>query len=123
MRHHDRAGRLSRVGRVIAMIEADPGAKHTLLNLAAHANYSPYHFLRVYQSIKGETIGATIRRARLKHAATLLASAPLSIVAVALDAGYESPQAFARAFRGFSGTTPSAYRRQSKTKICPPDAH
>ena len=51
-----------RVARVIAHIVAHPLAAHRLEDLAAIAHFSPFHFHRVYSSIAGETVAATVRR-------------------------------------------------------------
>jgi len=62
----------NRVARVIAHIVAHPLAAHRLEDLAAIAHFSPFHFHRVYSSIAGETVAATVRRVRLALATRLL---------------------------------------------------
>jgi AraC family transcriptional regulator len=101
-----------RVARVVAAIVADPMAEHRLENLARLAHFSPYHFHRVYSSIAGETVAATIRRVRLTLASRLLEGVRQSITRVALSVGYDSPQAFTRAFSQFAGQSPRAFQEQ-----------
>jgi len=100
-----------RVARVIAHIVAHPLAEHRLQDLAAVAHFSPYHFHRVYSSIAGETVAATVRRVRLALATRLVEQGRQSITQVALEVGYESPQAFTRAFGQFTGQSPRAFQR------------
>ena len=100
-----------RVARVIAHIVAHPLAEHRLEDLAAVAHFSPFHFHRVYSSIAGETVAATVRRVRLALATRLLEQGGQSITQVALDVGYDSPQAFTRAFGQFTGQSPRAFQR------------
>lgn len=101
-----------RVARIVAVIVADPMAAHRLEDLARMAHFSPYHFHRVYSSVAGETVAATVRRVRLALATRLLENGAENITQVALAAGYDSPQAFTRAFGQFTGQSPSEFKRQ-----------
>jgi AraC family transcriptional regulator len=56
----------------------------------------------------------TVQRLRLAQAAYRLTDAADSVTAVALNAGYDSPQAFARAFRGFTGVSPSEFKARQR---------
>jgi AraC family transcriptional regulator len=102
----------ARVARVVAAILEDPAADHRLEDLAALAHFSPFHFHRIYQSVTGETVAATIRRVRLAQAAQRVGRGGRPITEVALDAGYDSPQAFTRAFRQFTGESPRGFQRK-----------
>ncbi|WP_197326278.1 AraC family transcriptional regulator [Ralstonia solanacearum] len=104
-----------RIARVVEAILADPGAPHTVESLAAVAHLSPYHFHRIYRALTGESIAATVQRVRLARAAHRLTGAGEPVSAVALDVGYDSPQAFARAFRGFAGVSPSAFHARQQS--------
>ncbi|KQW57125.1 AraC family transcriptional regulator [Variovorax sp. Root411] len=106
-----------RVSRVVAAIVADPMAEHRLEDLARLANFSPFHFHRVYHGIAGETVAATVRRVRLALATHLLTRSDESITQVALAVGYESPQAFTRAFGQFAGQAPREFQRQMREAI------
>jgi AraC family transcriptional regulator len=106
-----------RVSRVVAAIVADPMAEHRLEDLARLANFSPFHFHRVYHSIAGETVAATVRRVRLALATRLLTRGDQSITQVGLAVGYESPQAFTRAFGQFTGQSPRVFQQQMREAI------
>ncbi len=101
-----------RVARIVAVIVADPMAAHRLEDLARVANFSPYHFHRVYSSITGETVASTVRRVRLALATRLLENGAESVTQVALSVGYDSPQAFTRAFGQFTGQSPKEFQGQ-----------
>lgn len=109
-----------RIARVIEAILLDPGAPHTLDSLASVAHLSPYHFHRVYRAIAGESVVETVQRLRLAQAAQRLTDAAGTVTAVAHDAGYDSPQAFARAFRGFTGVTPSEFKARQRRLAASP---
>jgi len=80
-------------------------------DLAARAYLSRFHFDRLAAAALGEPPGAFRRRLLLERAAHRLASTADPVIEVALDAGYGSPEAFARAFGRAYGAAPSAYRR------------
>jgi AraC family transcriptional regulator len=103
-----------RIARVVEAILLEPGAPHTLESLAALAHLSPYHFHRIYRALTGESVVETVQRLRLAQAAQRLTDACAQVTAVAHDAGYHSPQAFARAFRGFTGVSPSEFRARQR---------
>jgi AraC family transcriptional regulator len=81
-------------------------------DLAAQAFLSRFHFDRLVAAALGEPPGAFRRRLLLERAAHRLASTRDRVIEIALDAGYGSPEAFARAFGRAYGTAPSEYRRR-----------
>ncbi len=86
--------------------------------LAAAVHSSPYHFHRIFSGITGETVRGYARRLRLERAAhRLVTDGKNDILAVALDAGYDSHEAFSRAFKRHFGTTPSAFRAAGKDHL------
>jgi AraC family transcriptional regulator len=78
--------------------------------LARVAHFSPYHFHRIFTGLVGETVNEYVRRLRLESAAVALKTTRRSVLEVALDAGYDTHEAFTRAFRQHFGVTPSQYR-------------
>jgi AraC family transcriptional regulator len=58
----------------------------------------------------GVPVHQYVQLVRMKRATQQLAFRDASVIAVALDAGYETPEAFARAFKQRTGQTPSAFR-------------
>ena len=77
---------------------------------AAEANCSTFHFLRMFEVVTGVTVGEYVRRRRLSRAALELSEGEARITDLALRFGYESPDAFARAFKREFGITPSEAR-------------
>ncbi|MFJ3054898.1 GyrI-like domain-containing protein [Herbaspirillum sp. NPDC087042] len=101
-----------RMARVVALLVADPMAQHRLEDLAAAAAFSPFHFHRLYHSLMGETVTETLRRLRLAQASSYLSQGRGSVTEIALACGYDSPQAFSRAFQRFAGHSPRAFQRR-----------
>jgi AraC family transcriptional regulator len=102
-----------RIDRAVALLEQAINGGEELpdpARLAEAAHLSPFHFHRVYRALTGETPGNTALRLRLLRALRLLADPEQPVTDAALAVGYETPQAFARAFRQTFGDTPSALR-------------
>lgn len=60
----------------------------------------------------GEGVGAYIRRLSLQRAARRISYSGDPITRIALESGYDSPEAFSRAFRAAFGVSPSRYRKE-----------
>lgn len=102
---------LARIHRVMDHIEAHLGEPMTLEALAGVACFSPFHFHRIFSANAGESLSRFILRLRLERAANqLLAQRDKSVTAVALDCGFGSSAAFARAFRTAFGASASEWR-------------
>lgn len=72
---------------------------------------SEYHFRRMFSFLAGMPLGEYIRRRRLTVAAVLLKQGGIKVIDLALQLGYESPDAFAKAFTAMHGISPSAARK------------
>jgi len=102
-----------RIERVIATLAQSLEQERELPStamLASVAHFSPFHFMRVYRALAGESLGATVQRLRLVRAAHLLGESAAPISEIAGRVGFETPQAFARAFRQHFGVAPSDAR-------------
>src|SRR6202521_1916357 len=100
-----------RLNRVLDHISAHLADNLTLEELAQVANFSPYHFHRLFSAWMGETLGDYLRRRRLERSAhALLADRRETVLAIALDCGFASGEVFARAFRQHFGMTPTTWR-------------
>jgi AraC family transcriptional regulator len=84
--------------------------------LAARLFLSRFHFSRIVSAALGEAPGAFRRRILLERAAHRLVTTSDAVIDVGLDAGYASPDAFARAFHRAHGNSPSGYRRSAPSR-------
>lgn len=91
----------ARMNRVVDHIQCHLAEPLDLERLAAVACFSPFHFHRLFHAWMGETLQVFVHRVRLERAAQLLVFDRLkSISDAALDCGFSSASAFARAFKG-----------------------
>jgi AraC-like DNA-binding protein len=81
---------------------------------AAEAGLSPFHFLRLFARVLGVTPHQYLVRARLRHAARLLAGGARSVTEVALDVGFADLSNFVRTFHRAAGVSPRRFRRAAQ---------
>ncbi len=106
-----------RLNRVLTFIDRHRGEELTLDRLAGVACLSPYHFHRIFRAMVGEPLGQHVQRVRLETAVVQLQTSDRSVLEIALDAGYESAAAFARAFEQRFGVPPSQCRREHRFEL------
>ena len=103
--------------RVLEHIDRHLDERLELEALARVANFSSFHFHRLFTAWMGETIGEYLRRRRIEVGALRLAAQPrVPVLQVALSVGFASAEAFARAFKARFGETPSSWRSAEHRK-------
>jgi AraC family transcriptional regulator len=101
----------ARINRVLDYIDRHIDQELTLDELANVANFSRFHFHRIFKAMVGETLSRFIQRLRIERAAAQLTGNPQkTITEIALDCGFSGSAAFSRAFRDFFGMSPSEWR-------------
>jgi len=99
--------------RVMRHIDSNLASPLELVELATVANFSAFHFHRLFAAWTGERVGDYVRRRRLEVAAVRLVTQPSStVLEVALSVGFASSEAFSRSFKLHFGQSPSVWRRQ-----------
>jgi len=88
-----------------------------LPDISAHANLSPYHFLRVYKQVYGETPHEFLTRLRIERAKMLLARGSHNVTETCFEVGFSSLGSFSSLFAGRVGLSPSEYRRYARSGI------
>lgn len=105
--------------RVLVHIQQHLDQALALDDLAAVASFSPYHFHRIFTGMVGESVYRHVRRLRLERAAQRLKHSDQSVTQIAFDAGFETHEAFARAFRAMFGRPPTEFRSEHQPIPCP----
>ena len=104
----------SRVLRAMIYMDEHLDEPCSLERLAGVACLSPFHFHRIFARYTGETPNRHFLRRRLERAARRLSGSLDRIVDIALDTGYESHNAFSKAFRQWTGIPPSRFRDEGR---------
>ena len=97
------------------------GRPVSLPDVAAQANLSPYHFLRVYKQAYGETPHEFLTRLRIERAKTLLGRGSHNVTEACFEVGFSSLGSFSALFAHRVGLSPSEYRRYARSTISVPD--
>ncbi|MEK1939986.1 MAG: AraC family transcriptional regulator, partial [Pseudomonas sp.] len=107
-----------RFNAVLAYIEANLDGDLSVKALSQVASFSAFHFHRQFSAFVGVTVSRYVQLMRLRRAAhRLVARADYSVLSAALDAGFESPEAFSRAFRRAFGLSPSAFKKAPNWQV------
>jgi AraC family transcriptional regulator len=100
------------LARALARIDANLFDPLTLAELAGAAGLSPFHFSRLFAAAMGESVIGYVRRRRLVEAARRLRQPdPPRLIDLALDCGFQSQEAFTRAFKRAFHMTPARFQR------------
>ncbi|MGE5365426.1 MAG: AraC family transcriptional regulator [Bacteroidota bacterium] len=108
-----------RINRVIDYVETHLDEELNAGMLADIANFSRFHFQRIFKSFTGESLYQFIQRVRLEKAAGLLiGNTSKSVTEIALECGFSGSATFARAFKDTYGISASGFR----SRKCKPDS-
>ena len=111
---------IQNMNNAIAYIEDNLYGEIDFGEVSKTAHCSLYHFQRFFSFIADVSLSDYIRRRRLTLAAFELQDSDAKVIDVALKYGYESPEAFARAFKNMHGVVPTAARNPgAKLKAYP----
>jgi AraC family transcriptional regulator len=100
------------VNKALWFIETHYAREICLEEIAGIAGVSRYHLARAFTIATGQPALRYTRGRRLSEAARALAAGAPDILTLALEVGYNSHEAFTRAFRDQFGVTPEAVRSQ-----------
>lgn len=105
-------GWLERMNRTMAYIEENLQGEIDLLAASRIACLSPSGLQRFFSIVADMPLSEYIRRRRLTMAAFELTYTDVKVIDLAMKYGYDSPEAFARAFGALHGVPPSMARSQ-----------
>lgn len=102
---------LERLNQAMEHIEQHLDQQIEVAELARIAVTSEYHFRRLFSALAGLPISEYVRRRRLTVAGAQVLAGEETLLDVAVRYGYNSGEAFARAFRAMHGVGPGEARR------------
>jgi AraC family transcriptional regulator len=100
--------------RVVEFIEEHLSEEISLATLAELVNLSLFHFARAFKQSFGVPPHRYHSARRMDRARILLQTPALSVTQIGAQTGFRETSSFTRAFRRFTGVTPTEYRRQRK---------
>ena len=107
----------AKIQKVICHIDENLDESFNVEELANIAGYSLYHFCRIFKVTMGESVMTYATRLRIERASQHVTHEDKSILDVALDAGFETPAGFNKAFKRRFGTTPTIYRNRKEKQL------
>lgn len=100
------------VGRALALMHEQPAQDWSIDELGRRVGLSRSALHERFVQLVGMPPMQYLAQWRMQAAARLLLESRATVAAIALDVGYESEAAFARAFKRLVGKPPAAWRRE-----------
>ncbi|MDT0122566.1 AraC family transcriptional regulator [Paenibacillus sp. RRE4] len=107
----------ARIQLAIEHLEKHLQEPFNIKDVSAASSFSVFHFQRLFQAITGFTVLEYLRRRRLTEAASTLRNSAQGVLEIALSYGYQSQEAFTRAFDAHFGVTPARFRKQQQEAL------
>ena len=105
------------VGRALALLHGQPGAPWTLDRLGKEVGLSRSALHERFVHLIGQPPMQYLTQWRMQVASNLLVTTTAKVASIALDVGYDSEAAFARAFKRATGQPPATWRRGHATGV------
>jgi transcriptional regulator GlxA family with amidase domain len=94
----------------VSAVHADPGARHGITDLAAHARLSPRHLQRRFAAELGVPPAGYVEQVRVEAARRALVDGDDPLHAIARRCGFGTAETLRRVFQRRLGVAPSDYR-------------
>jgi len=108
---------ISRLDVIFKYMDKYPAQNLTLKKAAEIANFSPFHFERIFKTYTNMSFYQYLRQRMIGKAEKLLQNPKLSITDVAMSSGFNSMATFNRVFRQIRNCTPSEYKKMYQTDM------
>lgn len=105
------------IHKSIGYIEQHLDEALSLDKVSKEVGFSKYHFHRIFRKYVGRSVTDYIRHRKISSAAKLLLYTEERVLDIALHCGFESQEAFSRAFKAIYALPPAQYRAQMKLFI------
>ena len=100
------------IEKAIGFIQKNPKDNLSLQRIADNAGFSLTYFDAIFRQHTGYSPVEYARIYKLTRSALELRRTQRTVLEIALDFGYASPESFTRAFKNFYSMTPSEYREK-----------
>jgi AraC family transcriptional regulator len=106
-----------RVQKAVDFMESHLTEEFTLEEVAGQVYCSLFHFHRIFQEVVGDSMKEYIRIRRLSLAGKEIVETDVKVIDLALKYGYETPEAFTKAFKKLNGISPSACKKRKGSYV------
>lgn len=110
---------LKRMNEALDYIESHLNDEIDFVQVEKITGTSIYHFRRMFSFLAGMSLGEYVRNRKLSNATFDLLHEGKSVTETAFKYGYESVDGFSRAFRDWSGISPSEVKKTNMLKAFP----
>ena len=111
---------IARLVRARDLLREACDAPLTVADAAREAALSPYHFIRTFKAVFGETPRQVRIDARIEQARRMLALEAASVTDICNAVGFSSLGSFSHLFTRRVGVAPSAYRQNARSLVQAP---
>ncbi len=101
--------RAALVQQAMVFVQENAGRPLSLDEVARAVHVSPNYLTTLFRSVVGKSLGRTILAERMARAEQLLGEGKMSVKAVAAELGFTDAFAFSRAFKSYSGQSPTRW--------------
>lgn len=105
----------AKINRVIRFLERNFDKRVSLSDAAELVALSPKYLSRVFKEKTGKGFDEFRLDIRMDKAGDLLRTTDYSVEEISYRMGYENAESFGRLFKRIKGSTPSAYRQESRS--------
>ncbi len=105
------------IGRALALLHEQPGQDWTIEELGRRIGLSRSALHERFVQLIGVPPMQYLAQWRMQAAARMLLDTRATVATIALEVGYDSEAAFARAFKRLVGKPPAAWRRERSAEI------
>lgn len=106
---NDRMEMFYHIQRVLTYIDEHYNEALPLSRAASMMNFSESHFSKVFKKLVGLNYIAYLNAVRIEHSASMLRSTGAKVSDIALSCGFGNVRSFNRAFKKYTGFTPSEF--------------
>jgi len=114
---HEGFRRLCRARELLLDVRESP---LSIKDLAREVRISPFHLIRQFEAVFGDTPHQFRQASRIELARHLLATGQQSVTEVCMEVGFSSLGSFSVLFTRRVGETPSAYQRRMRPMVTVP---
>lgn len=114
---------IENINIALTFIEENLESNLTSEKIAAEACSSEFHFMRIFSVLTGRSLSEYIKERRLTKAGAEISNSKNKVIDIAFKYGYESPEAFSKAFKRFHGISPSVARKNGYLLLVSPPLH